>query len=176
MRHSVRKLGTAIADHISDATSPSGLQLVVRIYGVVVSTQGSTLTVTIGADVNPTPGVPYVSSYVPCAGDNVMLDQIGRTYVVVGGEYTNNAVQSQAGYATIVFSSANTATVTVTFNQAFSVVPLVQITPQESHNFDLVCTVQSVSTTGFTARLAQRSGANISGTVQLNWSAQVASS
>lgn len=85
-----RTVAKRIAKLARKAALASDTDLVHRDYGAVVSVQPGpprTLTITAGSDPTPIPGIRFRASYnagvAPVAGDNVLIDVVGRDHVVV---------------------------------------------------------------------------------------------
>lgn len=60
----------------------------------------------------------------------------------------------------------------VVFPKVFTAAPTVEATVRIGGNLDLNVNVQSVSTTGFTYRIFQNTGVNVSGSGDLHWTAR----
>jgi len=107
------ELAAAIAMKPTPAKNiTGGVTAVGRQWGVVISIQTTTLTITLAGGSTPIAGVAYMASYSPNVGDTVIIDQVGTDLVAVGGLYGAVATSLTAGASVGTLQSTSSGSYT----------------------------------------------------------------
>ena len=110
---SALQLAAAIASKPTPAQNiAAGVTAVGRQWGVVISIQTLTLTITLAGGTIHIPGVAYMASYSPNVGDTVVIDQVGTDLVVVGGLYGQVATSLTQGALVATLQSTSSGSYT----------------------------------------------------------------
>jgi hypothetical protein len=143
---------------------------VVRRNGTITAvTALATATVTI--DGSSVPGVPCLQSYTPVVGDNVLVDLVAGSPLVVGAAGAVSRIQY--GRTAYALTSAASTTLVVTWPTPFVAAPTVVLhSIEQGGGFDMISNMQSKLPTTGQFRIFTRALTAVTTTGFLNWMAR----
>jgi hypothetical protein len=93
--------------------------------------------------------------------------RMDRNFAELDRFFAENTIQR--GTDDLSFSTSSADSGSITFSQAFKSAPTVLLTVEIGSNFDVLANVQSLTATGFSWRVFQNAGTNITGSGTLHW-------